>query len=194
VTGHLHRDPLGDACTNEIANGSPSKVVQETSWTSCRMACRSECGPNSSHRLASPVEDPRDNLALLPLETLRDGSLLFKQLAKVCRHWERAAFTILGGAWVKADLAGDEVNLPPLERQDLTLGAPTRDATEQGKEPRSYVLSSKDRQFRPAITQLNENVSGFVARTPVPGPVPTADQRRQIPDNVNQRSIGRKIS
>jgi hypothetical protein len=81
------------------------------------------------------VEHARTERFVLPLEIVRDRALAFKQRAKLCRHRKDAAFAILGGAGIETDLAGREVDLPPLERQHFAVDPPPGDVREHRNGP-----------------------------------------------------------
>lgn len=79
---------------------------------------------------SSPMEDPRAYLLLFTLQTPCEGLLRLKQRAQLGRHLEHAALPVLRRTGVEPNLAGGEVDLAPLQRQDLTRDPPTRDIGE----------------------------------------------------------------
>jgi hypothetical protein len=56
--------------------------------------------------------------------------LSLEKTAEIVGHWENTAFAILGGAWIKPDLAAPEIDLTPLEREDFARNPPPRDVGE----------------------------------------------------------------
>jgi hypothetical protein len=73
------------------------------------------------------VEHTRADDLELPLEILRDRSLLFKHFTQLARHRERASLAVLGLSWIEPHFAGSEVDLAPLERKDLAVDPPAGD-------------------------------------------------------------------
>jgi hypothetical protein len=53
------------------------------------------------------------------LEILGYRSLPINQFAQLARHRERAALAVLGLPWIEPHFARAEIDLAPLERQDL---------------------------------------------------------------------------
>jgi len=76
------------------------------------------------------VEHTRADDLELPLEILRDRSLLFKHFTQLARHRERASLAVLGLSWIEPHFAGSEVDLAPLERKDLAFDPPAGDVRE----------------------------------------------------------------
>src|SRR5262249_5334667 len=127
VSRHLHRDPLRDAGADEIADGGSTEVVQTPTGASRLLARGPECNPEALDRPARAVEHTRADDLELPLEILGDRSLLFKHLTQLARHRERASLAVLGLSWIEPHCARAEIDLAPLERQDLAVDPPAGD-------------------------------------------------------------------
>ena len=52
--------------------------------------------------------------------------LRLKERTQIVRHWEDSSFAVLRGASVEANFARVEIDLSPLQRQDLACDAPAR--------------------------------------------------------------------
>jgi hypothetical protein len=59
----------------------------------------------------------RDDVQL-PLQILGDYPLAIKDFPQITRHGENPPLPVLRLAWIESDLAGFEIDLSPLERQD----------------------------------------------------------------------------
>jgi hypothetical protein len=89
----------------------------------------------------------------LPLKILGDRSLLFKHFTQLVRHRERAPLPILRFSRIEPDFPGAEIDLSPLERQNLAVDPPAGDVREDCS--RSNGLR-KMRQHREELIALEE--------------------------------------
>src|SRR5439155_6904905 len=89
---HLHRDPLGDARADEIADGGPAEIVEDAAGHPSR-ATRRRPGlvETSNRRAVRAGEDVRDDASELPFALPRDRASPPEQRAKPGREREDAA-------------------------------------------------------------------------------------------------------
>ena len=124
---HLHRDALRDSSADEVAHGRPAKVVQDSARTSSFGAGRPECNPKAFDRLARSVEHARTDDTEPSLFILGDHPLPTKKFAQFHRHRERTPFAVLRLARIESDFPSGEIDLSPLERQNLAVDPPASD-------------------------------------------------------------------
>ena len=86
-----------------------------------------ECDPEALDGPARAVEHARADDLELPLEILGHRSLLFKQFTQFASHREGPALAVLRFSWIEPHFAGAEIDLAPLERQDLAVDPPAGD-------------------------------------------------------------------
>ena len=62
------------------------------------------------------VKDVPADYVVSPLQAFGDRSLRLEKLTQLTRHRKRPPLAVLGPAWIEADFAGAEIDLPPFER------------------------------------------------------------------------------
>jgi len=81
-------------------------------------------------RCAVMKEDALNDHLLLPLHAIRGLRLVREQFLELRRQVEDAAFQILRCSGIQPNFASLEIDLSPLQRQDLTVDTPARDKGE----------------------------------------------------------------
>jgi hypothetical protein len=130
VPRQLHRHALRDAGADEIADSGSPKVVEDETRASRFDAGSPKGDPEALDRLPCSMKDVRRDDLAPSLQSLRDRSLVIKQFAQVTRHREGPSLSVFRLARIESDFAGAEIDLSPLDRQDLTVNSPPRDVRE----------------------------------------------------------------
>ena len=146
MSRHLHRDALRDAGSDEIADGGSAEVVQEATRASSFHAGGSERDPEALDGLARTVEHTRAHDLELSLKILGDRSLLFKHLAQLTRHRERSSLAVLGLSRIEPDFPGAEIDLTPLEWQNLAVNPPACEVRKRRWRSYGFRQMCEDRQ------------------------------------------------
>jgi hypothetical protein len=110
--------------------GMSTEVMQDAARASGFGASRSKGDPEALDWPPRSMKDARTDDLEPPLQILSDRSLLIKQFAQIARHRERASLSILRLPWIEPDFAAPEIDLSPLEWQDLAVDPPPRDVRE----------------------------------------------------------------
>jgi hypothetical protein len=121
VSRHLHRDALRDAGADEITDSGSAEVVQDAARASRISAGRPKGDPEALDWLSRSMKDARTDDLAPTLQFLGNRSLVIKQFAQITGHRESPPLAVLRLARIESDFAGAEVDLSPLERQDLAV-------------------------------------------------------------------------
>jgi len=145
VAAQFHRHAFGNAGADHVPDGGAAEVVRNTT-----RATGGEPGAapivveaGGRDRMPGPEpdvavlgghvveEDVLDDNALPTLNPISSFALRLQQILQLRCQVEYATFEILRRPWVQTDLTGLHVDLPPLQRQDLAVDAPTRNERER---------------------------------------------------------------
>lgn len=156
-----------------MADSGSAEVVQNSTGTSRFHTGRSEGDPEALDGSARTVEHTRADHLQLPLEILGDRLLLFKQFAQRARNRECAALSVLGLAWIEPDFAGAEVDLPPLDGQNLAVNPPAGKVGERRRRTDRFremgqAARSSSRSKKPTrkLSSLRNGMCGFCSSFP----------------------------
>ena len=134
VTRQLHRDAFRDARPHQTAHRRATKIVRDPTRTprgDARLPPRF-VEPAFGDRLAGLLvhgvaKDVARNEALLALQLFRDDLLIFQHPPQRRRERKCSTLPVFRRARVESHLADFQVDLPPLQREDLARRPPARD-------------------------------------------------------------------
>jgi hypothetical protein len=153
VSRHLHCDPFRDTGADEIADGGSAEVVQDPTGASGVLHADRNATLKLSMGRPAPWNTRGQTTLSLPLEILGHRSLLFRQFTQFVSHRKGPALAVLRFPWIEPHFAGAEIDLAPLERQDLAVDPPAGDVGERRRRPNGF---RELRQRRQELITLGE--------------------------------------
>ncbi len=88
------------------------------------------CDPEALDTASVSVEDPRAEDLTRAFQVVGGSLLAHQDVTQLIGERKRSTLSVLRRAGVESNFAGIEVNLPPLESQQLALDAPAGDVCE----------------------------------------------------------------
>jgi hypothetical protein len=182
VARHRHRDALGDARADEVADRCSAEVMRNATRAARQPARRDPPLAKTPDRLLFLLlailaradeahEHPRHDVAGL-LQPLPFSLLGLEQLAQLHRQREDAAFVNLRRARIERDRAGLQIDLAPFEADDFAA-SPTRQVHERDERLHVRWQASADRlellaleEPRPDVVLAQHRDVRFVQQIP----------------------------
>jgi hypothetical protein len=149
VAAHFDGDALWNAGTDHVPDSRPSEVVRDAPWATGRLSSPPPRLVEPALRNPPPGQLPKDtglreltmeehmldDLVLRSLDLIGRRPLLLQELQELGRQIEDPPLPDLCGPRIKSDLPYSEIDLPPLNGQDLTIDSPAGDVRERHGRP-----------------------------------------------------------